>query len=326
MAGLASMHALLSDTGRIDAGYVLRLVPGGVSSTVVAVEGPTGAWVAKRPRRRLAVADEWYADPARGLREAAVLRFLGGRVGPVRTPRLRFVDAESLVIGMEMIPPPAPAWKDLLLAGRVDPGVGRLIARAATALHAVDGRSVPGLGGPGATRLYEELRIDPYYRTAARRLPALAAPLHRLIADTTGAGVRRALVHGDLNPKNVLVTPSGPVLLDWELAHIGDPAFDLAMPVAHLILKSLRRDARPDSRTALLSAARAFWCEYSGPADRDLAVRHVGGILAARLWGKSPVDYLSRVDDRSAVEAVAGVALTGDSNLEAVLSEAEAVA
>ena len=36
------------------------------------------------------------------------------------------------------------------------------------------------------------------------------------------------LVHGDCQPSNVLVGPSGPPLvIDWEFAHIGDPREDL---------------------------------------------------------------------------------------------------
>lgn len=321
MAGLARMQALLRDTGRIAGVARLRPVPGGVSSTVVVVDDPAGPWVAKTPLDRLAVADEWYADRSRALREAAVLRHLDGRVGPLRTPRLRFADARHLVIGMDLVPPPAVTWKEELLSGRVDPAVGRLIGEGLTALHAtVDGASL-GLGGPAAGRLYEQLRVDPYYRTAARRAPRVAAGLADLIGETTAPGLARTLVHGDLNPKNVLITPAGPVLLDWELAHVGDPAFDLAMPVAHLLLKSVRASVSAPARRSLLATAAAVWRSYSGPARRDLAVRHVGGIMAARLWGKSPVDYLTAAGERAAAEGLAVTALAGRWPLPAELGE-----
>lgn len=318
------MRSLLIDAGRIEGGWSLRPEPGGVSSTVVTVDDPAGGWVAKAPLRRLAVADEWYADPRRGLREAAVLRHLAGRIGPLRTPRLRFCDAGRLVIGMELIPPPAPSWKDRLLCGVIDAEVARLVGEALTALHRLDHRPLAHLGGPAAAHHFEQLRVDPYYRTAARRAPALARALEGLVRATTDPGLPRCLIHADLNPKNVLVTPAGPVLIDWELAHVGDPAFDLAMPVAHLLLKAVRRSAPVPDRVALLEAAGALWAAYCGPADRDLAVRHVGGIMAARLWGKSPVEYLTGTAERAAAEQVAGLALRGGTGMAPVLSAAVA--
>jgi len=44
-------------------------------------------------------------------------------------------------------------------------------------------------------------------------------------------------VHGDVSPKNILVGPKGPVLLDAECAWFGEPAFDLAFCLNHLLLK-----------------------------------------------------------------------------------------
>ena len=325
VVGIAQMRVLLEQAGRLDHRAVLRLVPGGVSSVVVAVHDPTGSWVAKTPLPRLAVADEWYADRARGQREAAVLELLDGRVGPLRTPRLRFSDAGRAVIGMELIAPPAAPWKDRLLAGEVDPGVAGLIGGALGALHHMGPAAVPaGLGGPADAGHYEAVRVDPYYRTAARRAPQLAAGLGRLIADTTGPDLDRCLVHADLNPKNVLVAPDGPVVIDWELAHVGDPAFDVAMPMAHLVLKSLRRAAGRRARDGLLAAAGALWDSYRGPARPDLVARHLGGIVAARLWGKSPVGYLRAPAERRAAAAVAAAALEGRDGVTAVLARARA--
>ena len=306
--GLAGLRDLLAAAGRIDGRARLRLLPGGVSSTVASVDGPGGRWLAKTPLDRLAVAEYWPADRSRALREAAVLHLLAGRLGPTRVPRLRFVDRERLVVGMEMIGPPAPTWKDRLLAGDVDAGIAATIGGAAAALHRR--RVPPGLDGPAAARLYRQFRIDPYYRTTATRVPELAGPLAALVADTTDPGRPRVLVHGDLNPKNVLITAGGPVVVDWELAHAGDPAFDLAMPVAHLLLKAARVAGwdRP-AAGRLVAAAGALWDAYDGPAERSLAVRHVGGIMAARLYGKSPVDYLAGPGARDRVMAAARRAL-----------------
>lgn len=306
---------MLIDGGRIDPRASLRAVPGGVSSTVARVASPGGRWLAKTPRDRMAVAEEWYADRSRALREAAALEMLDGRVGPARVPRLRFVDRERLVVGMELIDPPAPTWKSQLLAGRVDPSVGRGVAAAASTLHRLPPPAA--LAGAAAGELYRQLRVDPYYLTTAARVPQLAPALRELAADTTAPGLRRCLVHADLNPKNVLVAAGEVVIVDWELAHVGDPAFDLAMPVAHLLLKAARAAAHASpAAPALAGAGMEVWAAYDGPARRDLALRHVGAVMAARLHGKSPVDYLADPGARRGVLAVGARLLAGDGDLE----------
>lgn len=68
-----------------------------------------------------------------------------------------------------------------------------------------------------------------------RRMGHLLADLHeRLHRIPAPPGIRSAplpgdrLVHRDLHPMNVMITPDGPVVIDWSNASAGDPAFDLA--------------------------------------------------------------------------------------------------
>lgn len=262
-------------------------------------------WLAKFPLEQLAVREEWTVDRARILREAKVLAYLDGHVGPLRVPRLRFVDHAAKVIGMELIAPPAPTWKELLLAGSAGAHTATLVGAGMAALHRLPvPESLPGQEG---TDLFRALRIDPYYRTTAARVPGLAPALAALVDDSLQvAEVAGVLVHGDLNPKNVLVPDGAPVLLDWEIAHAGDPAFDLGMLTAHLLLKS----CRVGHARRHLADVEAVWSAYDGPADAGLAVRHAGAVMAARLVGKSPVDYLPEPATRAEVLRVAYAALT----------------
>ena len=285
----------------------LEALAGGVSSVVIAVHDGAGGWLAKTPLAQLAVADEWRADRSRAGREAEVLKLLDGSLGPLRVPRLVAADPVRHLLAMELIGGAVRSWKVALLAGEVDAATAAALGQGMSSLHR---RPVPEpLSGPAARALFETLRVDPYYRTTAERVPALAVALGHLIADSAEAAVvAPALVHGDLNPKNVLLTAGAPVLLDWEIAHAGDPAFDLGMLGAHLLLKGCRDGADPGPYTG---AVTALWDAYSGPARRDLAVRHTGGILAARLFGKSPVDYLPRPRERVRAMALARMALSG---------------
>jgi hypothetical protein len=106
---------------------------------------------------------------------------------------------------------------------------------------------------------------------------------------------RTCLVHGDFSPKNVLVGGPDLWVIDFEVAHYGDPAFDIAFLVSHLMLKAV---ARPASQVRLLACAASFDAAYrSAAADLEVASREyihgqVGCLMLARVDGKSPVEYL----------------------------------
>ena len=319
---LRELRGILVAKGFAGSDARLTRLPGGVSCVVAAVSEETGSWLVKSPMALLAVREEWRADRGRAIREAAALRVLNGHIGPMAVPVLRFVDVDDRVIGMEVLSLSRPTWKSRLLAGDVEVAVAAATAEAAAALHTM---AVPDeLAGPQGTALFDAMRVGPYYRTTAERVSSLRKPLEALIADAeSAAATAPALVHGDLNPKNVLVGDWPPVLLDWEIAHAGDPSFDLGMLTAHLLLKACRNE--PSARERLRSAVCAFWDGYSGPADRGLALRHVGGVIAARLYGKSPVEYLGDPCERDRALRVAAAALTAGAAHPAELIPQETV-
>jgi 5-methylthioribose kinase len=293
--------AALRAAGRLGPDSTVRRLTGGVSSFIAVVDEAGGRWVAKSARQRLDVQAEWLADPRRAHREGVILRALGGSLGPVRVPGVYRMHDAPPILELEWIGPPAVSWKAELLAGRVDLAVVAALAAGMAVLHE---RPAPAeLAGPEGRALFDSLRLDPYYRQVAADRPEHADALTALIADC-GAVRPARLVHGDFTPKNVLVTAGAPVLLDWEVIHAGDPAFDLGMLAAHLLLKSCLIPA-------LGPAARTLARSYRGPADPALAVRHAGAIMLARLWGKSRVEYLTAEPDRAAAAAIGRRALHG---------------
>jgi hypothetical protein len=141
---------------------------------------------------------------------------------------------------------------------------------------------------------FDALRIEPYLRATARAHPDLREQLDSLASVTSGTHL--AVVHGDVSPKNILLGPDGPVLLDAECAWFGDPAFDLAFCLNHLLLKAARM---PRHATELRSAAQALveghlrhldW-EPPGRFDRRVAAL-LPALALARVDGTSPVEYL----------------------------------
>jgi len=120
---------------------------------------------------------------------------------------------------------------------------------------------------------------------------------------------KKALVHGDVSPKNILCGPSGPVFLDAECAWWGDPAFDLAFCLNHLLLKCLWTPAARDAFLACYDGLAQTYLAGVGwepPAALERrAARLLPGLLLARVDGKSSVEYITDEADREVVRRVA---------------------
>ena len=77
----------------------------------------------------------------------------------------------------------------------------------------------------------------------------------RKLADEAPRDFKQALVHGDFGPDHVLMTNSGPIVIDWEGASLGDPAYDVGWAY-HVIL--LEGQAMIDHRFVKLKKQQAF--------------------------------------------------------------------
>ncbi len=290
---------LFAEAG-IDVSAGLEVLPltGGVSSDIVRIRLEDGRdFAAKRALPQLKVAAEWKAPLERNHYEVAWLRRAGAIV-PGVAPNILAEDSEHGIALMEYLPAEEYLlWKAELLAGRADPHVPGAVANALGRIHAATLED-PAIAAQFPTdKLFDALRLDPYLRFTASRHPDLAERILAVLATT--ARTRIALVHGDVSPKNILVSKRDghPVLLDAECAWYGDPAFDAAFCLNHLVLKSVHL---PAIRHELLFQAHAFAAEWIRhfPDDMQTGVLgRVGALLPclmlARVDGKSPVEYLS---------------------------------
>jgi 5-methylthioribose kinase len=308
--------AYLRETGRVPAGAAVgaRALGWGVSNIVlrVDVEGQP-PMVLKQARERLRTRMLWVSRLERVWTEQAALEVLADLLPEGAVPRVLFADRANYLFAMRCAPDDAVVWKERLLQGEADPSVARQAGALLGAMHAAT-VGHPALNGPLAdTTVFDQLRIDPFYRTVARVHPDLAGALDALSAETAAPPVP-AFVHADFSPKNILVHRGGLTLVDFETAHAGDPAFDLGFFLSHLLLKALR--ARPHD-APYLGLIDAFWQIYRarlGPAlDADAALlrracAHTAACALARVDGKSPVDYLAP-DAQDAVRRFATAAL-----------------
>src|SRR5262249_9581806 len=117
-----------------------------------------------------------------------------------------------------------------------------------------------------------------------------------------------ALVHGDWSAKNILVSPQRTVVLDWEVAWFGDPAFDSAFFLALLHLKAIHNHPQAAEYFELMRAFRATYAELLPQFDEDLS-RRIGRLtlmlMLARIDGKSPAEYITSDDTKNRVRTFA---------------------
>jgi 5-methylthioribose kinase len=275
----------------------VRELGGGVSNIVLLVEWPgepKRSWVVKQSLGKLRVKDDWRSERSRIIREAASIHALRPVLGPGAVPQVIHIDHENFLFVMTAAPPGSLTWKELLLARRADSQVARnaglLLAKMINA-----SRGDASLGSEFQDRtVFDQLRIDPYYRTTAARHPELRREFDDLIATTLE--IRTSLVHGDYSPKNMLVLGENIFLIDFEVVHWGDPSFDAAFLMNHLFLKAFHLPAASGQFIALVYE---FWKALFAALEPEAAagfevmtLRHLGGLMLARIDGKSPAEYI----------------------------------
>jgi aminoglycoside phosphotransferase (APT) family kinase protein len=280
---------------------------GGVSSDIWRVDLAHGPVCVKRALPKLRVEQDWFAPVERNAYEAAWMR-RAAAVAPEAVPQMLGQDETAGVLVMAYLDPAAHRlWKTDLRDGHADPDVARAVGNRLVRIHAATANDPEVAAAFATDRIFHDIRLEPYLVASARAHPDRAAELGAL-AEVT-ARTRRALVHGDVSPKNILIGPQGPIFLDAECAWYGDPAFDLAFCLNHLLLKCLwtPRAAR-DFLGCFDVLAKAYLAGVSWEPHGALEARTarlLPGLLLARVDGKSPVEYLTAEADKDRVRRVA---------------------
>jgi 5-methylthioribose kinase len=217
------------------------------------------------------------------------------RLAPAHVPEpIAHSEALGMFAMSYLDPQTNPIWKHELLERKVSASfageVGALLGR----LHAASAGDAALRERFNTLPIFEAIRIEPYLIATARRHADLSPALHALARRTTAQS--RALVHGDVSPKNILRGALGPVLIDAECAWYGDPAFDVAFCLTHLLLKCL---VHTDLIHSYLQSGSDMVSTYRGGITWELpgaleerAAALLPAFLLARVDGKSPVEYL----------------------------------
>ncbi len=275
----------------------------GVSNAVFRVETADRLFVLKQSRPQLRTRDAWFSDLDRVYREQEVMQVLYPLLPAPTVPEVLFTDRDNYVFAMSHAPREARVWKETLLAGQVDPAVGGRAGHILGVIHQRTAEEPSLVERFRDVAVFVQLRVDPFYRRVQERRPEVAAAVEEVVDRMMAT--REALCHGDYSPKNILTHAHGFTLVDYETAHLGDPAMDLGFFLSHLLLKTIKQ---PALREEFFDLTRTFWREYAGVARfrpvAELAARgiqHAAVCALARIDGTSPVDYLPEEPKREAV-------------------------
>lgn len=291
-----ALDEFLIDAGLVQRGETTVWTPlaGGVSSDIWRVEAGDRSWCVKRALAQLKVAADWEAPIERNAFEWDYMQ-VASAIAPGHIPQPIAHDPARGLFAMAWLAPERHRlWKSEMLAGRVDRAdaerVGELLGR----IHSATARdsSLPARFATDAN--FHALRIDSYLTATARAHTDLAPQIEYLSTQT--AQTKRVLVHGDVSPKNILLGPDGPILLDAECAWFGDPAFDLAFCLNHLLIKRLVVKGAANELAISFDALASSYLarvDWEAPAEVEARATSLLPVLAlARVDGKSPVEYL----------------------------------
>jgi tRNA A-37 threonylcarbamoyl transferase component Bud32 len=208
---------------------------------------------------------------------------------PGSAPQILASDDAAGLFAMQCID--APLWKEELRQGRADPGFAAQVGGTLGRIHAATAGREDVAQRFATDDIFYAIRLEPYLVATGKKHPDLQPEFKRLVEETSHGHI--ALVHGDVSPKNILVGARGPVFLDAECAWYGDPAFDLAFCLNHLLLKCVWVPrAQAKFLECVEALAKSYLKKFSPGNLEERTASLLPALLLARVDGKSPVEYL----------------------------------
>lgn len=279
--------------------YDIHYCGGGVSGTVVYVDTQAGPIIIKQALAQLKTKETWLCDPNRMYIEYESNKIYH-EIIPENAPEVYFYDSENYIYGREAIPQGCPMWKEDLLNGLLDFQAAEKSIDTLVEVHNQCSRreDVKQLFADKA--IFYDLRMSPYIDFTVTKHPQLKDYAARIISEMMDHSI--TLVHGDYSPKNIMVVGRGIRVLDYEVAHYGHPAFDLAFFSNHFILKAVKFDQYPGAYLSMLEYMIRIYFDKMDYMDKkefeSTYIRTLSMLMLARVDGKSPVEYLVGNDEK----------------------------
>ena len=278
---------------------VIEQLTGGVSSSTWKINLKHNHWVIKQALAKLKVEAEWYSDVERIHREHEVMEALEVIVPAGKIPKVLYKDYNNHIYMMTCAEGKIQTWKEVLMEGDFLTLYADNAAAFLSDMHEKSNRlyfyEIEKLKDQ---KYFRQLRIDPFHNFLIEKYPWLTTPIQQLIAELTLN--KTCLVHGDFSPKNMLVMEIGKLMvIDFEVAHWGNPVFDVAYCLGHLLLKGWYLDKKNE----ILELIESFLSSYNQKVYH--LIPHLGLMLLARIDGKSPVNYIKEEDLKNEIRKIA---------------------
>jgi len=305
-----------SPTGMIEAlekmsllapGDRARITPvgNGGSSEIYRVELGWGTICVKRALPKIKFAGDGTLPPERSHFEYEWLKLVRAIVGDAVPDVL---GEQPGLFAMEYLNPDRHTnWASQLENGDINPSTAAEVGRMLGRIHAATANNFAVAQRFASDRIFHAARIEPLLLATAEVQPLVAARLRQLAMNTQRS--KFALVHGDFSPINFLIGPKGPVLLDAECAWYGDPAFDVALCLSHLLVECV---LHPQWRDDYLTCYTAFCAAYTQRVTWEMpdqtderAALLLPALVLARACGRVPSSGTPRDSDRERVAAPA---------------------
>jgi 5-methylthioribose kinase len=276
---------LIADQDQVE----IEVFTEGVSSTTISVRTSSKSLVIKQALPELLVAGEWRADVKRSIVEGEALRF-AQEITQRNVPKLLDSNPDEYILVMERAPVDFLNWKKELLDNRIDPAIGLTLGRILASWQNADPAVLLSNPDFRELALFRQLRVNPFYDEVQRKNPSLSGIVDELRNELLGN--QSVFVHGDFSPKNILINAAGEVIiLDFEVAHFGNPVFDISFIGSHLLCKYFllqHSEAIQETFASILEAYR----QYSPLSLSTSFIQHTALLALARVDGLSPVGYL----------------------------------
>ncbi|GFE79212.1 putative aminoglycoside phosphotransferase [Steroidobacter agaridevorans] len=292
----SKFEEILRNCGLSDWRTVRSVEPltGGVSSDIYKVTLAGRVVCVKSALAQLKTEERWCAPVHRTFAEYRWLSFAAAQSRGC-VPQVLGYDSVNHAIVMEYLAAgDNTTWKERLLAGDVSKPFAAEVGVRLSLIHAASFREPAFLKEMDHAEDFRALRVEPYLRFTAEREPAAAVQILHVAKHLEDA--RCTLIHGDVSPKNILCSGYGPMFIDAECATHGDPAFDVAFCLNHLLIKAQHL---PACAGALKAAAGVLWQSYAAGIDWEApenlerrVAALVPALMLARISGKSRLEYL----------------------------------
>lgn len=226
------------------------------------------------------------------LREARLLEALQHTEVPVSSVLAKVAAGDVLDVGFYVMtyvrgPVITTSTPDALASPAARRQLGESLIDTLAALHGVDWRRA-GLGDVGRPEGFNARHVDRMGALVAQdgRPPAAFAALDSWLKANVPRESGAAIIHNDFRVGNVIVDAQAPgrvrAVLDWELATLGDPLFDLAYFLISV--------PEPGAQLTPTEAMGTAMLENGWPTRHELAQRYIartGADLTDLSWYKA---------------------------------------